>query len=117
MPAEPASQHATSSWRTKAASDSAEPSPTRSASRARSVPSRVARNGRAAPVAAGAVTREDALQLWVHEAARVFGDRLVDAGDRDWLARQLDERLSAGFGTSVGALFVETDGKVWCLGV
>lgn len=28
--------------------------------------------------------------MWIHENQRVFGDRLINTTDRDWLGGQLD---------------------------
>lgn len=50
-------------------------------------------------------SKEVLLQLWVHETFRVMGDRMWDPADADWLRRQVDERLTATFGTSFAALF------------
>lgn len=48
---------------------------------------------------------EAMLQLWCHETFRIIGDRMWDAGDRDWLQKQLDARLQATFSTSWNDLF------------
>lgn len=57
-------------------------------------------------------SREDLLQLWVHEAERTFGDRMWDAADRELLRRAVNEQLGTAFGTSVGALFEAAGGEV-----
>jgi hypothetical protein len=45
------------------------------------------------------------LQLWCHECMRIIADRMWDKTDKDWLVRQLDERLGATFSTTFGTLF------------
>jgi dynein heavy chain len=37
------------------------------------------------------------IRLWIHENKRVFGDRLVDQEDRDWLDNQLMEQVEQYF--------------------
>lgn len=36
----------------------------------------------------------DIVRLWTHESLRVFGDRLVDDADREWLLNHLDKTVS-----------------------
>jgi hypothetical protein len=59
--------------------------------------------------------KEDFLQLWVHEAFRIIGDRMWDPADVAWLRKQLDERLSSTFGVSFPGLFEEFGEQVSCL--
>ncbi|XP_034934334.1 dynein heavy chain 2, axonemal [Chelonus insularis] len=42
-------------------------------------------------------SRESFLRLWIHEVFRVFSDRLIDEGDRDWFISQLNEQLGKYF--------------------
>jgi dynein heavy chain len=56
--------------------------------------------------------KEDLLQLWVHEAFRVVGDRMWDPTDVTWLRKQIDERLSSTFSTSCATLFEDFNGEV-----
>lgn len=56
--------------------------------------------------------KDELLQLWCHEAERVIGDRMWDPADKQWLRKQLDERLGAAFSTSVSGLFEATSGEV-----
>ena len=44
--------------------------------------------------------KDSIIQLWAHENLRVFGDRLWDDVDFDWLTRQLDTIMRVHFGTS-----------------
>jgi dynein heavy chain len=43
-------------------------------------------------------------RLWVHEALRVFYDRLVDSQDRNWLLGQLQGIVSQHLGASLDQL-------------
>lgn len=43
-------------------------------------------------------------KLWIHEVTRVFGDRLIDRGDRDYLMKVIDEKLVAHMETSLADL-------------
>lgn len=38
------------------------------------------------------------VRLWLHEALRVFADRLTDEGDRDWFVSQARIVIEANFG-------------------
>lgn len=40
---------------------------------------------------------DDLVRLWAHESLRVFSDRLIDEGDRDWFADTLQEAAEAHF--------------------
>ncbi|GIM07381.1 hypothetical protein Vretimale_11536 [Volvox reticuliferus] len=50
-------------------------------------------------------SKEEVLQLWCHECMRIIADRMWDHADKDWLARQLDEKLGTMFSTSFPTLF------------
>lgn len=43
-------------------------------------------------------------RLWVHEALRVFYDRLVDSTDKDWFLQQLRSITSQHLGVSLDQL-------------
>ncbi|EDO28993.1 predicted protein, partial [Nematostella vectensis] len=63
------------------------------------------------------ITEHDMLKrLWSHEVFRVFYDRLVDGGDRDWLYNNLREvcksHLNVEFDTLFQRLDFDGDGKV-----
>ena len=49
--------------------------------------------------------REEVLQLWCHETCRVIADRMWDMSDKEWLRKQLDEKLGASFSHSYDSLF------------
>ena len=51
--------------------------------------------------------KDSIIQLWAHENLRVFGDRLWDDVDFDWLARQLDTSMRVHFGTSWKDVFAD----------
>ncbi len=40
-------------------------------------------------------------KLWIHEISRVFGDRLIDKTDRDYLKKLIDDKLASHFQTSL----------------
>ena len=50
-------------------------------------------------------SRESMLRLWVHEIQRIFGDRMWDRDDRQWLQRTTAERLTSAFGVTWEELF------------
>lgn len=52
---------------------------------------------------------ESMLQLWCHETIRVIGDRMWDVKDKEWLKKQLDDRLSSVFSTTWNDLFESSD--------
>jgi AAA+ lid domain len=55
------------------------------------------------------------LRLWVHESTRVFGDRLVSAGDREWFEHQLRDVITGAFRLSwqeVGELLLRQPAPV-----
>lgn len=59
--------------------------------------------------------RKTFLRLWVHEVLRVFGDRLVDENDMNWLYNMLRECVRTHFRENFDALFEHlgrVDGKV-----
>ncbi|CAJ1429265.1 unnamed protein product [Effrenium voratum] len=56
------------------------------------------------------------VRLWVHEILRVFGDRLIDDNDREWMLLQLREQTKKNFQVSfddiMAHLDANKDGKV-----
>ena len=56
-------------------------------------------------------SKEVMLQLWCHECFRIFGDRMWDAADRQWLQTQLDAKLTNVLGSSWSTLFEPFDGE------
>ncbi len=41
---------------------------------------------------------EDLLNLWLHEAARCFRDRLINDSDKEWYNRMISEKMKAHVG-------------------
>lgn len=56
--------------------------------------------------------KEELLQLWCHETCRVIADRMWDPVDKDWLNKQLDQRLNTAFSTGFSTLFEPFNGEV-----
>lgn len=52
-------------------------------------------------------TLDSMKKLWVHEILRVFGDRLVEQSDIDWLIQQLRETLASKMEANMDELFEE----------
>lgn len=50
-------------------------------------------------------TKEHILQLWIHEAFRVFGDRMWDANDKLWLQETTTSILKNAFNLKWAELF------------
>ncbi len=46
------------------------------------------------------------LRCWIHENQRVFGDRLINNEDKNWLRAQLLERCLAVFQATEEQLFI-----------
>jgi len=46
--------------------------------------------------------------MWIHENKRVFGDRLIDNKDRDWLDSVLLEQCQTTFGLAKEEVFNAT---------
>ena len=42
---------------------------------------------------------DDLVRLWTHESLRVFADRLIDDGDREWFADALTKAVENHFST------------------
>jgi dynein heavy chain, axonemal len=47
------------------------------------------------------------LALWMHEATRVFADRLTNEGDRNWFRKAVDQQLQEHFATSAAQITPE----------
>ncbi|KAJ3024564.1 UNVERIFIED_CONTAM: Dynein heavy chain 2, axonemal [Siphonaria sp. JEL0065] len=50
-------------------------------------------------------SRDSLTKLWVHEAFRVFADRLIDKEDRDYFTKLIDDKLIAHFSASIKMLY------------
>ena len=50
---------------------------------------------------------ENMKKLWVHEVLRVFGDRLVEQTDIDWLVQQIRDTLREKMDVDMDTLFAE----------
>lgn len=49
-------------------------------------------------------------RLWLHEVMRVFGDRLTDLGDQEWLLRTAKQALTDDMSTNMDALLEHLNG-------
>ena len=52
-------------------------------------------------------TLESMKKLWVHEVLRVFGDRLVEQADINWLVQQIRLTLAEKMEIDLDEMFVE----------
>lgn len=52
-------------------------------------------------------TLESMKKLWVHEVLRVFGDRLVEQSDIDWLIQQIRTTLIEKMEIDLDEMFAE----------
>jgi dynein heavy chain len=50
-------------------------------------------------------TLDSMKKLWIHEVLRVFGDRLVELNDMNWLVRELRASLIDKMETDLDELF------------
>lgn len=50
-------------------------------------------------------SKDEMLQLWCHETNRIIADRMWDHADKEWLRKQLDEKLGQLFSQSYANLF------------
>jgi hypothetical protein len=50
--------------------------------------------------------------LWCHETNRIIADRMWDHSDKEWLRKQLDEKLSTHFAQSYASLFEAFEGQM-----
>jgi dynein heavy chain, axonemal len=49
-------------------------------------------------------------RLWMHEIMRVFGDRLTDTGDQEWLLRTTKQALANDMGSDMDSLLKHLNG-------
>ncbi|CAK9112546.1 Dynein axonemal heavy chain 1 (Axonemal beta dynein heavy chain 1) (Ciliary dynein heavy chain 1) (Heat shock regulated protein 1) (HSRF-1) (hDHC7) [Durusdinium trenchii] len=49
------------------------------------------------------------VRLWAHEILRVFGDRLIDDHDREWMMHQLREQTKKNFQVSFDEIMIHLD--------
>ena len=54
------------------------------------------------------------IRLWIHEMQRVFGDRLINEEDRNWLKTKLDDEISNTFGLTVDATYNTGKKIIFC---
>lgn len=59
---------------------------------------------------------EDLVRLWAHESLRVFADRLIDEGDREWFAGALTQAVETHFSTKWYDCSFCAVSTVWVLG-
>ncbi|KAG1668463.1 hypothetical protein FOA52_005236 [Chlamydomonas sp. UWO 241] len=57
-------------------------------------------------------SKDDVLMLWCHETCRIIADRMWDHSDKEWLRKQLDEKLSMYFSQSYASLFEAFEGQM-----
>lgn len=52
------------------------------------------------------------LALWCHETCRIISDRMWDPTDKEWLKKQLDDKLGSLFAQSYSSLFEPYGGEM-----
>ncbi|XP_017886409.1 dynein heavy chain 2, axonemal [Ceratina calcarata] len=52
-------------------------------------------------------SRQTFLRLWIHEAFRVFSDRLIDEKDREWFVDRINEQLGKQFESTFATICPE----------
>nr|XP_034179953.1 dynein heavy chain 2, axonemal [Osmia lignaria] len=58
-------------------------------------------------------SRQTFLRLWIHEAFRVFCDRLIDEKDREWFVEQINDQLGKYFELTFGNVCPEKRSPVF----
>ena len=57
-------------------------------------------------------SKDEMLQLWCHETVRIIADRMWDPTDKDWLKRQLDDKLGGVLSSSFNSLFEQYNDEI-----
>jgi dynein heavy chain len=59
-------------------------------------------------------SRVDVIRLWMHEMTRVFGDRLVDDEDRDWLKSRIETEVTGRLNADIEDIYHYGKKLIFC---